>query len=100
MQKNRDSNNFYIFKFHNTIIKYVSVILINLIKKISMTSRHYVYSVANGVNQDLIKKVEKLIVKRQAVFKQMNNYTLDKLSNIITETNQQLAYNVKENTIS
>ena len=65
-----------------------------------MTCRHHAYSVANGINQDLIKKVEKLIVKRQAVFKQMNNYTLDKLSTIITETNQQLAYNVKGNTIS
>lgn len=65
-----------------------------------MTSRYQVFSVANGINQDLIKKVEKLIVKRQAIFGQMNNYTLDKLSTIITETNQQLAYNVKGNSIS
>jgi Holliday junction resolvasome RuvABC ATP-dependent DNA helicase subunit len=47
-----------------------------------------------------MKKAEKMIVKRQAIFGQMNNYTLDQLATIITETNQQLNYNVKGSSIS
>jgi hypothetical protein len=56
-------------------------------------------SVVADFREKLLRKINRLIAKRAALFANMNHYSLDQLSKLIEETNQQLFATVSQATI-